>query len=181
VTTLPRVHIHYLRPPARKDVFTQTLLLDSDAVKVTLAQDLTFDPPLIIQDGVVLETGSSAVWFTFPDHWHDIGLFYRADGSFSGTYANILTPPIFESTVLWRTTDLFLDVWVGPDGGLAVLDRDQFEHAASTGTIDAELATGALAELSRIETSHAAGVWPPVVVNEWSLERALSLTRAATP
>ena len=57
------VHIHYLRPPDRKEVFTQRLLLDTPAVKVTLAQTVPFDPPIRIQGAVALEQGSDPAWF----------------------------------------------------------------------------------------------------------------------
>ncbi len=171
--TSPVVDIHYARLPDREDVFRQVLVFDGREAKVTLARDLVFEPTLMIDGTVALETGSCAVWFTFPGRWHDIGLFHRADGTFTGMYANILTPPVFESPTTWRTTDLFLDVWIDPEDRISVLDRDQFDRARSKGEIDAELARGALAEVDRILARHRARLWPPAVVGEWPLERAL--------
>ena len=72
---------------------------------------------------IALEAGSDAVWFTFPGLWHDIGRFHRADGEFTGIYANILTPPVIEPDGKWETTDLFLDIWVDPEGRLSVSGR----------------------------------------------------------
>lgn len=112
----PLVQIHYLRPPDREQVYTQYLIHQEDGVKVTYARDLNFESPIRIAGAVVLETGSEAIWFTFPGAWHDIGLFHLADGSFTGTYANILTPCVFEGGEIWRTTDLFLDLWLDPTG-----------------------------------------------------------------
>ena len=63
---------------------------------------------------VALERGSDAVWFTFPGLWHDIGRFHRSDGTFTGIYANILTPPLIQPDGVWHTTDLFLDLWQKP-------------------------------------------------------------------
>ena len=100
----PLVHIYYLRPPDREQIFTQHLIWEDAQVKITFSTDLTFDPPLRIDDEIVLETGSQVIWFTFPDAWHDVGLFHRADGTFTGTYANILTPCSFEEDRTWRTT-----------------------------------------------------------------------------
>ncbi len=168
------VHIHYRRPPDDERVFTQLQLLDRDDVKVTLAHDVSFDPPVLVHGRPVLESGSDAVWFTFPGRWHDIGRFHRADDTFSGLYANILTPPTFEDEgSVWRTTDLFLDLWLSPEGELSVLDRDQLEEAVREGVVDPATAERAREEVRRLRTAHGRGTWPPLVVEEWTLERAL--------
>jgi len=168
----PLVHIDYLRPPDRKEIFTQELLLDGPEVKITFAQDLPFDPPIRIRGKVALEAGSDAVWFTFPGRWHDIGRFHRADATFTGIYANILTPPVIHPGGRWETTDLFLDVWVNPAGELTVLDEDQLDEALQRGWITEELALRAREEAGRIVEEHRKGLWPPPVVEEWTLERA---------
>lgn len=168
----PRVHIHYRRPPDREEVFTQRLVWDDPDVKITLAEDLIFDPPIRILDRVVLERGSAAVWFTFPGLWHDIGRFHRADGTLTGIYANILTPPIILPGGVWETTDLFLDVWVDVQGRLSVLDEDQFREAVARGWVTSAEEEMARREVSRIQREHDAGRWPPPVVEEWTLKRA---------
>ncbi len=170
----PVVHIHYLRPPDRKEIFTQHLLLDTPEVKVTLARSVSFDPPIMIRGAVALETGSDAVWFTFPGLWHDIGLFHRADGTYTGLYANILTPPRFFPEGVWETTDLFLDVWVDPRGRLSVLDEDQLVEALEREEVSRDSADRARREAAWIRREFAAGRWPPPVVGEWTLDRARS-------
>lgn len=172
MTPPPFVHIHYLRPPDRKEIFTQRLLLDTPEVKITLAQALPFDPPIRIRDKVVLEEGSDAIWFTFPGLWHDIGRFHRADGSFTGTYANILTPPVIRSDGIWHTTDLFLDVWVDLQGELTILDEDQLREALECGVVSPQEGERAEQEVEWIQEKHRKGGWPPPVVEEWTLERA---------
>lgn len=82
--------------------------MERDDVIVTLSEPIEVASPMMADGDVMLETGSLAIWFTFPGAWHDIGQFHRADGTFSGTYANILTPPVMTGPV-WHTTDLFLD------------------------------------------------------------------------
>ena len=166
------VAIHYRRPPDRMDVFHQLLVHDTEGVKVTLASDVQIDPPVVIEGRVALESGASAVWFTFPGAWHDIGRFHRADGSFTGFYANILTPPVFLPGHRWETTDLFLDVWMGPDGRVTLLDEDQLEEALSHGWITAETAQRARQEAESILDDIRRGTWPPDVVREWTLEKA---------
>ena len=166
------VRIHYLRPPDRREIFTQRLLLDTPEVKITLAEAVPFDPPIRILGEVALEAGSDAVWFTFPDLWHDIGRFHRADDEFTGIYANILTPPIFHPDGEWETTDLFLDIWVNPEGHLSILDADQLREAEAEGWVSEDQAKRARDEVAWIKGEFDAGRWPPPIVEEWTLRRA---------
>lgn len=174
---LPTVHIHYLRPPSREEVFRQLLVLDGEDVKVTLATDLDFDPPLRIGGEVALESGSDAVWFTFPGRWHDVGRFHLADGTLTGIYANVLTPPVLGRDLVWHTTDLFLDVWLPPGGSPTVLDREELDEAAREGWVDEETRGRAVREAEHIVALAEEGRWPPEVVREWTLERAREAVR----
>jgi predicted RNA-binding protein associated with RNAse of E/G family len=141
-------------------------------VIVTLSDPLSMPEPMLLEGDVMLEHGSLAVWFTFPGMWHDIGRFHRSDGTFSGLYANILTPPELDGSV-WRTTDLFLDVWWPTDGAVQLLDEEEFEEAIRQRHLDRETAARARAEAEEILRAAAGGAWPPPVVEHWTLERSL--------
>jgi len=174
----PYVHIHYLRPPDREQIYVQRLIAVEDGALITLARDLQFDPPMTIEGQVALERESVAIWFTFPNAWHDIGIFHRADGSVSGVYANILTPPVLSphpQGYRWDTTDLFLDVWMPTGGGHTLLDVDQFHEAEDRGEMPDNLARKAEREAGRILQELERGAWPPPVVARWTLERALAV------
>jgi predicted RNA-binding protein associated with RNAse of E/G family len=168
----PTVRIHYKRPPNRIQIFEQTLVHDGSDVKVTLARSMPYEPPMRIEGQVVLELGSDVVWFTFPDQWHDVGRFHRADGTFTGLYANILTPPVLEGTD-WATTDLFLDVWVSPSGEVMLLDEDELDEALGREWVDAETAARAREEARRLVDGALLKSWPPPEVHAWSLNRCL--------
>ena len=170
----PLIRINYRRPPNRVQVFEQTLVLDREDVKVTLAEHMPYQPPMRIEGSVVLELGSDVVWFTFPGAWHDVGRFHRADGTFTGFYANILTPPTFDGGV-WDTTDLFLDVWMGPDGKALLLDEEELDEALGREWVDHATAASARQEARRLVEGAAQGTWPPPVVAEWTLERCRSV------
>ena len=170
--TLPVAHIHYLRLPDREHVYRQILVHDAPDVRVTLARSTKLRAPLVIGGSVALDPGSDVVWFTFPGCWHDIGRFHRLDGTFTGIYSNVLTPPVFEPCEVWRTSDLFLDVWIPLGGSPTVLDRDEFDEAVKAGWIENATRVRALEEVDRILEAAAAGRWPPRVVEEWTLERA---------
>jgi len=168
----PSVTIHYNRPPGKVQRFRQEVVLERDDVVVTLARTMAFDPPMRIDEAVVLEDGSSVVWFTFPGAWHDIGRFHRADGRYTGCYANVLTPPEMGNGV-WSTTDLFLDVWVPAERGPArILDVDELEDALALDQIDAATARRAREEARTLKASADAGRWPPPIVDRWTLRAA---------
>lgn len=168
------VDIHYLRPPDDRVIYTQALLVDDASVKVTLATNLSLDQPVRIGESVVLERGSAAIWFTFADTWHDIGLFHRADGTFTGTYANVITPCVFETPTRWCCTDLFIDVWIDPGGAVQILDEDELLAAERQGWVAPETAQLAREEAGRLKKRAEARGWPPPVVLEWNLQRALA-------
>ncbi len=171
---LPRVEIRYHRPPDRTDRYVQHLLADEDEVKVTFARRIVHSPPLTVDGRRVLETGSDVVWFTFPGHWHDIGRFHRADGTFTGLYVNIVTPPTFPEPQVMETTDLFLDLWWPPDSSPRLLDQDEFARARARGWIDDATAHRAQEEARSLMVRIQGGDWPPAVVGEWTRARALA-------
>lgn len=166
------VTIHYRRPPDRLEVFRQRVVDDDGQCVVTYLPAAKLGKPMEIGGRVVLQPGSPIVWFTWRgDVWHDVGRFHLADGTFTGVYANVLTP-VRISGADWDTTDLFLDVWMDADGGgVEILDRHEFDAAVDAEWIDAATAARALAEAGRLTADARAGTWPPSVVREWTLER----------
>ena len=166
-----RVRIHYQRLPDREQVFDQSVVFRGVDVIVTLAESTQLDRTLVVDGQPILEQGAGVVWFTFPGEWHDIGSFHLADGTFTGYYANVLTPPRIEGPNWW-TTDLFLDVWLPHDGPVRLLDEDEFEEARERGVLDPDTAGRARQEATRILDLVADGRWPPPVVLEWPLGRA---------
>jgi predicted RNA-binding protein associated with RNAse of E/G family len=179
VSGTPLVRIHYRRPPDRLEIFEQHLVHDGPEVKVTLAPAVARTQPIRIDGRVVLEDGSPVVWFTFPGRWHDIGRFHQADGTFTGLYANVITPVELRDRRRWDTTDLFLDLWVD-ERGATVLDRDELDDALARGWVDGATAARARAEVERLRADAEAARWPPPVVREWTLERARSAMRPVT-
>ena len=173
--SLPRVTIHYLRPPDRLQTFRQPIIHQSAEVIVTFSRGIRVPSPMELDGEVVLETGSDVVWFTFPGRWHDIGRFHNARGAFTGFYANLLTPVEMLPGHVWHTTDLFLDVWMTPGRAPRLLDEDELQAALDADALDIEMAGRAREEAERILELAGAGRWPPPVVREWTRERALGV------
>ncbi|MDE2764673.1 MAG: DUF402 domain-containing protein [Gemmatimonadota bacterium] len=144
---------------------------------------MTFQPrtpaarPLVVGGATILEPGSPVVWFTFPEKWHDIGLFHRASGAFTGLYANILTPVEFVDERVWSTTDLCLDVWLPRRGPPRLIDEDELAEALEKGLVRRDLADRARAEATALVLAHRAGRWPPPETGRWSLATALEACR----
>jgi predicted RNA-binding protein associated with RNAse of E/G family len=173
-STPERVRIHYRRPPDREEIFEQRVVEWRSDCVVTLLESARLERPMHIAGALALAPGSPIVWFTFPGVAHDVGRFHTADGAPTGFYANVLTPVEFLAPDRWRTTDLFLDVWLDATGRVHVLDEDELAAAVRAGWIDAPTATAERAEAARIVARAGQGEWPPPVVREWTLARALA-------
>ena len=172
---MAHVKIHYQRPPGRVTVYENELVHTAPDVTITLMRATRLERPVLFDGDVILENGSPVVWFTFPDADHDIGRFHTRTGAFTGFYANILTPVEFISATEWRTTDLFLDLWIGSDGQVHILDEDELAEAARLGWIDAQTEAAARATAHRLVQRQREGTWPPPVVYDWPLERLTGL------
>jgi predicted RNA-binding protein associated with RNAse of E/G family len=149
----------------------QRLVHRDAACVVTLLDAAPLARPLTIDGRVALAPGAPAIWFTFAGAWHDIGRFHDADHRFTGLYANVLTPVAGFDGRAWRTTDLFLDVWLPAGEARArLLDEDELNAAVANG-LDPTFAARARAEGDSLLARAAAGTWPPPVVERWTLER----------
>lgn len=167
------VRIDYRRLTGRRELFTQELLEVRPDCTVTFLAAASIATPVRVGGSTVLEPGAPIVWFTFPGAWHDIGRFHLADGTFTGFYANVLTPVEMDGDP-WVTTDLALDVWLGSDGTLRLLDEEDFAAARRDESLEEATASRAEEEADRLLRAAAKGVWPPAIAREWDLARALA-------
>lgn len=165
------VTINYRRPPDRLDVFTQHVVRREGDLVVTLLDSATVSKPVEVDGRVILEPGAPVVWFTWRNRWYDVGRFHTVDGEFTGCYANILTPVDIDTNP-WETTDLFLDVWVGSDGEVRLLDEADFQDAVDRDWISSATAATAREHAESLIAAARQGVWPHREVHQWTLERA---------
>ena len=165
------MEIEYLRLSGREQRFRQRVLEDDGECVVTFLEAAELPKPVRAGTRVILEPGAPVVWFTFRRLWHDVGRFHLRDGTFTGFYANVLTPVEMDGA-LWRTTDLCLDVWLGADGAVERLAEAELAEAEREGWADAETAARARREAAELAQAARAGRWPPAPLHEWTLERA---------
>jgi protein associated with RNAse G/E len=79
--------------------------------------------------GTTLKRGDRFVETYFTDRWYNVFEIHdRDDLALKGYYCNISTPArVIDGRVEYE--DLYLDVWMDPDGRQTVLDQDEFEAA----------------------------------------------------
>lgn len=172
-STAEPIRIHYHRPPDRETVYVQRLVRRLPGAVITCLDHTPLSRPMDVDGRCVLEPGAPVVWFTFPDARHDIGRFHLVDGTFTGIYANVLTPVQGLDGSTWHTTDLFLDVWLAPGAPPRLLDEAELAHAERTGAVSADEARRAREEAERLIDEASVGRWPPSIVADWTLDRVL--------
>ena len=155
------VTLTYKRPPNRVNHFQQELLYLDDEVIVT-SQRVSPSSPIVQNGETVLADNFAAVWFVFTGLWYDVGKVYNLNNEWTGYYCDILKPvkrSVDTNGKLNRfeITDLFLDLWINPDGTYEIQDEDEFEDAVQNGAIDTELERKALAVLKTLITEVEAG------------------------
>ncbi len=138
------VTLTYKRPPDRVNYFQQQLLYLDDDVIVT-SQRVKPSTPILQKGETVLADNFAAVWFVFTGLWYDVGKVYNLNNEWTGYYCDIMKPVKRSMNTTgeldcFEITDLFLDLWVNPDGSYEIQDEDEFEEAIQTGAIDTTLA-----------------------------------------
>jgi hypothetical protein len=110
---------------------------------------------------MVMDHGFWAVWFIGNGASYDLGKVYSAEGRHTGYYLDVLEPVRWQGADLATfepLTDLFLDLWISPDGRWQILDEPEFQEAEERGWITAQQATharGTLAQLVELAQANA--------------------------
>lgn len=166
-----RITVDFIRPPARRVSFTAHLL-DATDQTIAVAHELFPSRPLEYGGERVLDAGYWAVWFLFKGRPFDVGRVYRPEGTWTGYYVDVLEPVRWQGadpTTLEPIVDLFLDLWIAPDGRHAVLDEDEFAAAVASGHLTPEQAHRARSVLRALIEATARGEFPPAAVREFAL------------
>ena len=161
VKKMETVTLTYKRPPNRVNHFQQELLYLDDDVIVT-SQRVNPSSPIIQKGETVLTDNFAAVWFVFTGLWYDVGKVYNLNNEWTGYYCDVMKPVRRSVDVngklnRFEITDLFLDLWINPDGTYEIQDEDEFEVAVQNGAIDAELERKALEVLKSLITEVESG------------------------
>jgi predicted RNA-binding protein associated with RNAse of E/G family len=161
------IELIYKRPPNRVNHFQQRLLYEDKDVIIT-TQRVKPSNPIVIDGVTVLGDDFPVVWFVFADKWYDVGKVYNLQEQFTGYYCDIIMP-MTRTETHFEITDLFLDVWISPDGDHHILDEDEFESAIKNNAIGPDLANQARNALQNLIAEVQSGNFPPEVLSHWEL------------
>ncbi|MBK7217511.1 MAG: DUF402 domain-containing protein [Candidatus Promineofilum sp.] len=119
-------------------------VLARDAGSIRLEGFFNRDDTLV--GPAVFKRGDRLVETFYSDRWYNVFAVYdRDDGALKGWYCNVTRPATITGDAV-SSDDLALDVWVSPDGAVAVLDEDEFA-ALELSDDEREAARQALREL----------------------------------
>lgn len=158
------VTLIYKRLPDRVSHFQQRLLYEDENVIIT-SQRVKPSSPIVHNGETVLGENFTAVWFVFTGLWYDVGKIYNRNNEWTGYYCDIIVP-VVRTESRFEITDLFLDLWVYPDGSYEIQDEDEFEAAIQSGAIDIGLARKAREALNALIAEVESGEFPPQIVRD---------------
>ncbi len=85
----------------------------------------------------VIKNGYHMLYFAFVGKNYDVLKVYDREGNFRGLYVDVLAYTKREGNTI-EMLDLFLDIFIFPDGRAFLLDEDELEMALNYGMIDRE-------------------------------------------
>jgi hypothetical protein len=161
-----RVQIEYIRPGEDVTYYEEEFFAqDESCLRTfkTLPEDISINlsnallTQNLIGPGKRVGTISKLYFFNEPFNLLE---FCTADGELLGHYSDIGEPVIQLSPNEFQMTDLFLDVWLFPDGRLLELDWDEFEEAIHQKLITPTQAELAQKAMQRLVEEIAGGIYP---------------------
>ncbi len=119
---------------------------------------------------VIADEGYVWVRFWLPDDDAVATRFFDAELVPVGTYVDV-TMPLLRREQGYETLDLYLSLWIMPDGRVTVLDEQEFERAVSDGTLAPGEVRWAEYHLRELTAKIARGTFPPPLVRNLRLEK----------
>lgn len=163
--------IHYARPGKPLEIFTETLLADNSVRLDTCGE---------------VEPGISRMWsprwwqngclargqyiarvrkHAFYQRWFAVMELFDAEDQRLGCYCDVVTPLKKDAEGIYHLTDLFLDLWVAPDGSCRTLDLDELNEAARAGLISDIICEQATQSLRWMENEARQGAFPDTYIH----------------
>jgi len=160
---MARVHLIYRRIPNRVLERDDELIADLGEVIVAKSRFEGMLAPLKVDGVEVIKNGYTMLYFAFIGENYDILKVYDEEGNFKGLYVDILAYTKREGKAI-EMLDLFLDVFIFPDGRAFLLDEDELEMALNYGLIGRETFDFAYRVAREIIEKAERGQFPPEIV-----------------
>jgi len=121
--------------------------------------------------GDTVVSGPGYVWFRFwmLSHSQVSERYYGEHGQLIGTQIDVCMPPTGDERG-WRAKDLYLDIWVTPDGRVTLSGETRFDQAAQQGQLSPEEVEYAEEHVRRLTLGIAQGRFPPPIVRRWQVD-----------
>ena len=163
--------VEYIRPDKEVTHYDEDFLAQDEAcVRTfkTLPNDISIRLSEAMQKQGLIQpnqrVGTIAKVYFFAEPFNLLE-FRELDGTLLGHYSDIGEPAIRISENEIQMTDLFLDIWLYPDGRLLELDWDEFEEAIEKQVISPSQADLAREAMKRLVDEVARGVYPSKYIN----------------
>ncbi|WP_297477648.1 DUF402 domain-containing protein [Thermococcus sp.] len=158
-----KIHLIYRRIPNRVLERDDEVIADLEDVIVAKSRFSGMLTPLKVNGVKVIDNGYTMLYFAFVGKNYDILKVYDEEGNFKGLYIDVLAYTKREGDTL-EMLDLFLDIFVFPNGEAFLLDEDELEMALNYGLIDRETFDFAYSVAREILEKLKRGEFPPEVV-----------------
>jgi len=161
-----KIHLIYRRIPNRVLERDDEVITDLGDIVVAKSRFSGMLAPLRVNGVKVIDNGYSMLYFALIGENYDILKVYDEEGNFKGLYIDVLAYTKRERNTL-EMLDLFLDVFVFPDGDAFLIDEDELEMALNYGLIDRETFDFAYSVAGEILEKLKRGEFPPAIVWEY--------------
>ena len=161
-----RVYMEYIRPGKETTYYEEDFVSQNE---ICLRTSRTLLPEIIerlsraLQEQKLIDShqhvGSIAKTYFFNEPFNLLQ-FHDLDGNLLGYYSDIGMPAMQLTADTYQMTDLYLDIWLFPDGRLLELDWDEFEEALQNDILSVEQAELAKAAMQRLVREAADGIYP---------------------
>ena len=95
--------------------------------------------------------------------------YYGEHGELIGTQIDVCMPTTFDEGA-WRAKDLYLDIWVAPDGRVTLSGETTFDEAAEQGQLSRDEVQYAEEQVRTLTTGIAQGRITPPIVRRWQVD-----------
>lgn len=166
-----KIHLIYRRIPNRVLEREDELIADLGDVVVAKSRFEGMLAPLRVEGIEVIRNGYTMVYFAFIGENYDVLKVYDERGNFRGLYVDVLAYTKRDGNTI-EMLDLFLDIFIFPDGRAFLLDEDELEMALNYGLIDKETFDFAYQVARDIMEKIKRREFPPSVVwkYDWRVE-----------
>ena len=163
-----KIHLIYRRIPNRILERYDELIADLGDVVVAKSKFEGMLTPLFVNGVKVIDNGYTMIYFAFIGEKYDVLKVYDREGNFKGLYVDILAYTKRKGNTL-EMLDLFLDLFIFPNGEVFLLDEEELEMALNYGLIDKETFDFAYSKAREIVEKFKEGNFPPDIVWQYSL------------